>query len=78
MYQYRVTKYNPVFRDENGRYTSEEWTSFGDVGEIVSVKEYVRVETAYIEAALAFLREAGVVELQIRGLENSKKLPILL
>jgi hypothetical protein len=78
MYQYRITKYNPVFRDEKGRYTSEEWTSFGDVGEIVSVKEYVRVETAYIGTALAFLREAGVVELQIRGLENSKKLPILL
>jgi hypothetical protein len=40
MYQYRITKYNPVFRDEKGRCTSEEWTSFGDVGEIVSVKEY--------------------------------------
>jgi hypothetical protein len=78
MYQYRVTKYNPVFRDEKGRYTREEWTSFGEVGEIVSVQEYIRVEAAYIEVALDFLREADVVELQIRGLENSKKLPILL
>ncbi|MGL5875913.1 MAG: hypothetical protein ACRC2R_26735 [Xenococcaceae cyanobacterium] len=78
MYQYRVTKYNPVFRDEKGRYTHQEWTSFGEVGEIVPVKEYIRVEAAYIEAALDFLREAAVVELQIRGLENSKKLPTLL
>jgi hypothetical protein len=78
MYQYRVTKYNPVFRDEKGRYTREEWTSFGEVGEIVPVKEYIRVEAAYIEAALDFLREADVVELQIRGLENSKNLPTLL
>jgi hypothetical protein len=78
MYQYRVTKYNPIFRDEKGRYTREEWTSFGEVGEIVPVEEYIRVEAAYIEAALDFLREADVVELQICGLENSKKLTTLL
>jgi hypothetical protein len=60
MHEYRITKYDPTLRDENGRYTREEWTSFSQVGGAVSFEEYVRVEKAYIDTALAFLREDKV------------------
>jgi len=73
MYQYRVTKYDPALRDENGRYTREEWISFSQVGELVPFEEYARVEMAYIDTALAFLRENKVGELRVKGLENSKE-----
>lgn len=78
MYQYRVTKYNPAFRDEKGLYTRDEWTFFAQVGKLVSIEEYLQVEMAYIKSALTFLREADVILLQIRGLENSKKPPLSL
>jgi hypothetical protein len=73
MYQYRVTKYDPALRDENGRYRREEWISFSQVGELVPFEEYARVEKAYIDTALAFLREDKVGKLQVQGLENSKE-----
>ncbi len=39
MMNFRISKYNPVFRDEYGCYTKEEWTSISDVDkEICGVK----------------------------------------
>ena len=65
MHQFRVTKYDPAYRNELGHYRRDEWTSFSDVGceangSVVTLGEYERVELAYIDSALAFMREAGV------------------
>ena len=81
MNEYRVTKYNPAFRDSSGAYTRDEWTSVGDVGRAfdgveLTRGEYERVEDAYVTAALAFMREAAVAQLSVRGLENARGLPI--
>ncbi len=35
-------------------------------------EEYERVESAYVEAALAFLNEGGLTSLRIEGLENAR------
>lgn len=71
MPQYRVTKYDPALRDETGAYTAEDdWTEFGDVGKKVSREEYERVEGSYLRTAVAFLEEAGLTHLQVRGLEE--------
>jgi hypothetical protein len=40
-------------------------------GQVLSPAEYQEVETAYIDAAVGFLRQAGVRELVVRGFENS-------
>jgi hypothetical protein len=74
VFEYRVTKYDPARRDARGAYTRKEWTSFGDIGrtfggQILTLGEYRRVEDAYVSAALAFLREAGVETLTVEGLE---------
>jgi hypothetical protein len=75
MLEYRVTKYNPAFRDSTGAYTRDEWTAVSDVGRsfggiVLTREEYQRVENAYIAAAIEFLRESGVSSVLVVGLEN--------
>ena len=75
MFQYRVTKYNPAYRDEHGAYTKAEWTAVSDIGKefdgvVLTEAEYARVEKAYVDSALTFLSEARVPALTICGLEN--------
>lgn len=66
-----MTKYDPALRDESGAYSvADEWTEFDDVGHKVSHGEYERVETAYLRTAVAFLEDAGVTHIQVRGLEE--------
>jgi len=75
VYEYRVTKYNPEFRDAGGHYLREDWIMFRQVGESISgvvltVEEYERVERAYVNSAIAFLREAGLLSMTVADLEN--------
>ncbi|MFL0507599.1 hypothetical protein ACH0B5_17895 [Ureibacillus sp. 179-F W5.1 NHS] len=32
-YQWRITKYNPAFRDQDGAYMKDEWISSSDIGQ---------------------------------------------
>jgi hypothetical protein len=75
MLEYRVTKYDPAIRRNGGKYT--EWTSVSDIGTafdgtVLTQTAYEEVEAAYIAVATAFLREAGVSSVSIRGLEHRK------
>ena len=72
-FDYRVTKYNPAYRDTQGRYTRNEWTSFQEVPAAVSLENYLQVEQSYIDSALQFLAEQSIVSLKLRGLENSRR-----
>jgi hypothetical protein len=74
MHGFRVTKYDPALRTAAGAYGKDEWTSFSDVGRsfsgtTLSREEYLRVESAYVEAAEAFLAEDRAPELRVVGLE---------
>jgi hypothetical protein len=76
MFEYRVTKYDPRKRDTQGRYLAEEWSSYSQVsqviaGRVLTLDEYLRIETAYVNAATSLLAECGVDALDIRDLENS-------
>ncbi len=78
MYQYRVTKYDPQFRDSSGAYKRDDWISVSDIGRTyhgieLTAERYVTVENSYIEAALAFLTEAGLTCLAIKSLENTRR-----
>ncbi len=77
MHEFRVTKYDPAKRDQHGVYQTDEWIMFSQLGKecdgvVLTLQEYERVEAAYIQAALAFLEEVGVNELQVCGLENAR------
>jgi hypothetical protein len=79
-HHYRITKYDPRFRTRDGAYTRDEWTFFAQVGTRVTgstltMAEYVRVESLYVSALNALLREAGVSRLEVRGLCLPKRLP---
>jgi len=81
MIEYRVTKYDPALRDATGAYTADDWTSVTDIGRafagvILTEDEYRRVEQAYIDSALAFLREGRLSSLTIEGLENHNELKL--
>lgn len=75
--EFRVTKYDPAFRDARGSYLRDDWITFDQIGESFSgvtltEQEYLRVEGAYSEAAIAFMREAGIRHLNVVGLENHR------
>ena len=87
MNQWRVTKYNPKFRDEFGHYTLiEEWTCPSQIGKTINGKEftldeYLRVEAAYINSVIKFMEESNVDSLRVLQLEcdiskEDKKSPL--
>jgi hypothetical protein len=76
---YRVTKYNPKYRDARGEYQRNEWTSFSDLGKIfddaeLTVPEYICIEDAYIGSIHAFMDAVGIDSLKVSRLENRYQL----
>lgn len=72
MFSWRVTKYNPELRNEDGSYINQdEWISISDVGTTVSEEEYLKVESNYLDAIDAFMHEMGVKEVSIEALEQN-------
>ncbi|MBL3729661.1 hypothetical protein JIN86_08600 [Lysinibacillus sp. HST-98] len=75
-FQWRITKYNPAFRDDNGHYTlKEEWTCPSEIGKIIDGKEftldeYFRVESAYLNTVSTFLKESGLNKLRVLQLSK--------
>jgi hypothetical protein len=72
---WRITKYNPAFRDGRGAYLKDEWTSVSDVGKsfegaVLTFEEYRKIEDAYVSTAVSFVSEAGLDSLTITYLET--------
>jgi hypothetical protein len=81
MFEYRVTKYDPAFRDARDAYLADDWTSVTQIarafgGVVLTEGEYRRVEQAYVSSAIAFLREGGLHSLAVKGLENVPKVAL--
>lgn len=81
LHHYRITKYDPSRRLPSGAYPLDEWTAFSDVGktfqgQTFELDEYLRVEAACLGTIRAFLNEAGIAKLQLRGLENHWRNPV--
>jgi hypothetical protein len=70
LFSWRITKYNPKKRDEEGSYLDrEEWTSFSEVGIKVSEEEYLKTESNYLNAITTFMNETGINKLYLVDLE---------
>ncbi|HEX7714175.1 MAG TPA: hypothetical protein VF531_09135 [Bacillota bacterium] len=79
MYQWRVTKYNPIFRDERGAYKKDEWTSISDVGKTYTGKdftldEYLKVEDLYVKAISEFMDSMKISALSVINLGKPERL----
>jgi hypothetical protein len=80
VFEFRVTKYDPTFRASNGAYARDEWTSISDIGRtfsgvVLTEADYQRAEDAYVAAAVAFLRDAGVPSVTVVELESHAAAP---
>lgn len=75
MMHYRISKYNPKFRDEDGLYTRKEWTSISDIGESfdgseVTIHEYLEIENRYLKAINIILDYLKIKYLYVMELEK--------
>jgi hypothetical protein len=75
MKYYRITKYDPLNRNEKGHYLYNHWTEFGDIGktlegELVTIEKYLTVESDYIDAVIQILKENKVEHLRVVGLDK--------
>lgn len=85
MKKFRITKYNPSFRNEKGEYTHDEWTSFWDVGKkfyngVLEKEVYYEVESKYLQAIKYILDDNNISSMRIVQLEkyNNKNLDLSL
>ena len=67
MYQYRISKYDPQYRDEKEIYCREDWTSYCDIGKLYDGKifnkdDYIKTETHYCDTILNILINNEVKE----------------
>ena len=82
-YQWRITKYNPAYRNEEGHYLRDEWTSVSEIGksyqgEILTLNDYLQVEKAYVDTVMKFLEvyqieRVRLIHLETYGLDNVDK-----
>jgi hypothetical protein len=75
MNQYRITKYDPKFRDATGAYMKPDWTSMNDIGRsfdgvTLKIEEYLATESAYIDSLMGFISEDDISALRAVGVEN--------
>jgi hypothetical protein len=71
---YRISKYDPRFRNSNGEYVREEWTSYCDIGNIFGNKEftledYQITENSYVEFLMQIVEKQQSPQFLIEDLE---------
>lgn len=68
MNYWRVTKYNPLHREDgaDSPYTVDTWTQVEDLHEgKVCVEEYKQVEDSYVNACMLFAKETGLKKIKV-------------
>lgn len=76
MFSYRITKYNPAYRNEQGWYLKDNWTCYSEIGrrrngEILTLDEYLEVENKYIQAIIQFMECNKITFFQVNDIEKS-------
>lgn len=79
MFGWRITKYNPEYRNSSGAYLRNEWTSISDIGKTfdgkkLTFKQYLKIEDAYTEAIILFMTFLKVNSLCVTYLEECDSL----
>ena len=80
MQNYRISKYDPMYRDKQGIYTLDEWTSWSDIGKVYQGRtftkdNYLKTESLYCDVIYEILSRQGVRTLEVRDLESPLSLP---
>lgn len=74
-YEYRISKYDSKYRNSEGVFTNDDWTSIHDVGKTFNKKiftfpEYKYVESKYLSVIKAICIYENVSNMQIVALED--------
>lgn len=74
MHRYRISKYNPKYRNDKGIYLKNDWTSFCDIGKkygkkILTKEDYLNTELKYCDVISEILEENNIEEMIIKDLE---------
>ncbi|TXC92742.1 hypothetical protein FS935_00615 [Metabacillus litoralis] len=71
MYSCRISKYNPLNRDENGFYKdTNEWTSYSDFDAKIDKSEYFETEQKYIDSIFYFIEDLGLEAVYLSDFEG--------
>ncbi len=75
MFSWRITKYNPQFRNTQGHYLKDEWISFSNIGhmyenKIFTIEEYLNTEDKYVHAILSLMKCLNINTLHVYKLEK--------
>ncbi len=76
MKNYRITKYNPMNRNNEGHYQLDEWTCPSDKGTFFNGVEfksddYFDIESKYIKAAIKLIESCNLDHLRVVSLNTS-------
>jgi hypothetical protein len=79
---WRISKYDPAFRDERYRYTRDEWTSVSDIGRsfdgvTLDLQTYLTTEAAYVASVREFMVDARLTTLRVASLEPPRFTEVL-
>lgn len=79
MFYWRITKYNPQYRDARGAYLKDEWTCYSDIGKTfnkkqLSLEEYLKIEADYTQAVILLMQCSSIDSLQVDHLEKGGRL----
>lgn len=72
---YRITKYNPRFRNSDDVFLNHEWTSYSDIGKtfngaVLSKGDYIKVEKQYIDFCINIMNRLKISTVTIIELES--------
>ena len=75
MKKFQISKYDPVFKTEDGKYIKDDWTSVSDIdkifdGKILTIDDYMAMESRYIKIIKRVLDEIESSYLKVVGLEK--------
>jgi len=78
MKKYNISKYNPEFKDNFGRYLKEDWTAISDIGKafdgkVLSSEDYFEMESNYIKAVYEILDFFNLKSLNVQDVRKSFK-----
>jgi hypothetical protein len=79
---WRISKYDPAYRDEQYRYTHDEWTDVSDIGRAfdgvtLDLQTYLATETAYVASVHEFMADASLTTLRVASLEPPRLTEVL-
>lgn len=75
MRDYRITKYNPINRNENGHYLIDEWTGPEQIGKAfngvkATKSDFFAIEEKYVLSIIEVLKSLSISHLRVVDLDN--------